>query len=351
MRKYLRTFVPLVAITSPQPVISRLCPVFSVQGVEVMMSTPELAAYPLTDLGKKVMSASEQRHEIFAAIDFLLNGFCNRPERWFSMRKLLLLIMFIISSALPLPAAATDTPANRLDRVKQANVVRICIWPDYYSITYRNPKTLELSGIDIDMAKELGRDLDVAVAFVDSSFATLIDDVSQDRCDVAMFAIGITPARAEKLRFTRSHLASDIYGITTKTNRRIKEWGDIDSAGSMVAVAKGTLHVPVMKEKLKKAQLLVLDTPFAREQEVQSGRADVFMTDFPYSQRFLANADWARLVSPPETYHVTPYAYAMKLDDDVWHARMEQFVSDVKRDGRLRAAAERHKLGPIVVAP
>lgn len=75
------------------------------------------------------------------------------------------------------------------------------------------------------------------------------------------------------------------------------------------------------------------------------------MTDFPYSQRFLANADWARLVTPPETYHVTPYAYAMKLDDDVWHARMEQFVRDVKRDGRLRGAAERHKLGPIVVAP
>jgi cyclohexadienyl dehydratase len=59
--------------------------------------------------------------------------------------------------------------------------------------------------------------------------------------------------------------------------------------------------------------LLVLDTPFAREQEVQAGRADVFMTDYPYSQRFLANADWARLVSsPPGVYHVTPYAYASR---------------------------------------
>ncbi len=267
------------------------------------------------------------------------------------MRKRLLLIIFAICSAVSLPVAASGAPENRLDRVKEANLVRICIWPDYYSITYRNPKTRELSGIDIDMAKELGKDLGVAVEFVDSSFATLIDDVNQDRCDVAMFAIGITPARAEKLRFTQSHLVSDIYGITTKTNRRIKEWADIDSAGSIVAVAKGTLHEPVMKEKLKAAQLLVLDTPFAREQEVQSGRADVFMTDFPYSQRFLANADWARLVSPPEIYHVTPYAYAMKLGDDVWYARMEQFVSDVKKDGRLRVAAERHKLEPIVVAP
>ena len=41
------------------------------------------------------------------------------------------------------------------------------------------------------------------------------------------------------------------------------------------------------------------------------------MTDYPYSQRFLANADWARLVAPDSTYLITPYAYAMAPDDDV----------------------------------
>lgn len=262
--------------------------------------------------------------------------------------------MFFLSAALvgvgvaSLPCIAQDVFAHRLSRVTASKVVRVCIWPDYYSITYRNPKTQQLSGIDIDLAHELGKDLGVAVQFVDSSFAKLIDDVTQDHCDVAMFAIGITPQRAEKLRFTQAHLASDIYAITTKTNRRIKEWDDIDKAGSVVAVAKGTLHEPVMKERLKAAELLVLDTPFAREQEVQSGRADVFMTDYPYSQRFLANTDWGRMVSPPGRFHITPYAYAVKPGDDAWYTRMEQFVGDIKRDGRLLAAAKRHKLEAIV---
>jgi ABC-type amino acid transport substrate-binding protein len=265
------------------------------------------------------------------------------------MRKSFMIAMLVIAGTLPLPSAAKDQTVNRLERVQASKSLRVCIWPDYYSITYRNPKTQQLSGIDIDMATELGKDLGVEVEFVDSSFAKLVDDVTSDRCDIAMFAIGITPLRAKSLRFTRPHLASDIYAITTKTNRRIKGWDDIDKAGSVVAVAKGTLHEPVMKEKLKAAQLLVLDTPFAREQEVQSGRADVFMTDYPYSQRFLANADWARLVSPSSTYHITPYAYAMLPGDDAWHARIERFVSEVKRDGRLMASAKRHKLDPIVV--
>ncbi len=259
-------------------------------------------------------------------------------------------LLFLLSLWLLGPSSApAQTPGKgKLAQIQSSQTLRVCIWPDYYSITYRNPKTQLLSGIDIDLAHELGKDLGVAVKFIDSSFAKLIDDVTQDHCDVAMFAIGITPARQEKLRFTRPHLASDIYAVTTRSNRRIKDWGDIDRAGSVVAVAKGTLHEPVMKDKLKTAQLLVLDTPFAREQEVQSGRADVFMTDYPYSQRFLANADWARLVSPPSAYHITPYAYAIRPGDDGWHARLEEFVSTIKRDGRLLAAAKRHQLEPII---
>ncbi|AGX88511.1 ABC transporter substrate-binding protein [Candidatus Symbiobacter mobilis] len=243
---------------------------------------------------------------------------------------------------------AQASPASRLDQIQNTRSLRVCIWPDYYGITYRNPRTQQLAGIDIDMARELARDLGVAVTFVDSSFAKLIDDLHADRCDVAMFAIGITPQRQAKLRFTRPHLASDIYAITTRINRRIQRWADIDQPGSIVAVAKGTLHEPIMKEKLRNAKLLVLDTPFAREHEVQAGRADVFMTDYPYSQRFLANADWARLVTPDSPYHITPYAYAVAPGDDVWLARVDQFVADAKKDGRLRAAAIRHRLEPIL---
>lgn len=260
-----------------------------------------------------------------------------------------LLALLVVTTAQAQPPAPDN---SRLDRVLQARTLRVCIWPDYYGITYRNPKTQQLSGIDIDLAQELAKDLgpQVKVQFVDSSFAKLIDDVTQDHCDIAMFAVGITAARAAKLRFTQPHLKSDILAITTQSNRRIKDWSDIDKPGVVVAVAKGTYHEPVMREKLKFATLIAPATPFAREQEVESGRADVFMTDYPYSQRMLATTDWARLVTPPSTYHMTSYAYAMQQGDERWFERMERFMRDIKRDGRLMTAAKRHKLDPIVTS-
>lgn len=247
-----------------------------------------------------------------------------------------------------LPHATWAQGSDRLKRIASTQQLRVCIWPDYYGISYRNPKSLQLSGIDIDNAKELAKALGASVEFVDSSFAKLIDDVTGDRCDIAMFAIGITPQRQEKLRFTQPHLVSDVYAITTKANRRIQSWADIDKAGSVVVVAKGTLHEPLMKAKLQAAELRVVDTPAAREQEVQSGRADVFMTDFPFSRRMLDQNDWARLVAPPSTYHLTPYAWAMKPGDDAFFERVNQVLTDMKADGRLLTHAKRHGLEPIV---
>ena len=262
------------------------------------------------------------------------------------MRLIFPILGSIAFALAALPAAAQD---SRLERIVAAGRLRVCVWPDYYGISWRNPKTQQLSGIDIDMARELARDLKVKLEFVDSSFAQLIDDVTLERCDIAMFAVGITPQRAERLRFTRPHLQSGIYAITTKSNRRVRIWEDIDRPGIVVAVAKGTLHEPVMRDKLQHAALLVTATTQGREQEVESGRADVFMTDYPFSRRMLETTDWARLVAPPATWHVTPYAYAVKPGDDRWYARIERFMSDVKRDGRLAAATRRHKLELIAV--
>jgi len=270
-------------------------------------------------------------------------------DLWFASRLLAVMALALAGIA-PSHAQAPPSLGSRLDRVIEAKVLRVCIWPDYYGITYRNPRTQLLSGIDVDLAQELARDLggQVKVQFIDSSFAKLIDDVVLDRCDIAMFAVGITAARAEKLRFTQPHLKSDIFAITTQSNRRIKEWADIDKPGVVVAVAKGTYHEPIIRERLKNATLVAPATPFAREQEVESGRADVFMTDYPYSQRMLANTDWARLITPPSTFHMTSYGYAMKPGDDRWFNRVERFMGDIKRDGRLLAAAQRQKLEFIV---
>jgi cyclohexadienyl dehydratase len=250
-------------------------------------------------------------------------------------------------------AALLGTTASHagavLDRVKAIGTVRVCIWPDYYGITLRDPRTDQLRGIDIELSAEFAKMLGVKLQYVESSFAKLIDDLSSGRCDVSMHAVAITPQRQQALRFSQPYLQSDIYGVTTRGNRTIRAWEDIDQPGMRVAVQAGTFMEPVMAAALKQATMVVVRPPQTREQELEAGRVDVFMTDYPYSRRLLDNADWAMLISPPKPFHVLPYAYAVKQGDEAWLATVDDFVARIKRDGRLEAAARRHGLAAIAV--
>lgn len=258
------------------------------------------------------------------------------------MNKFLTTILLTI-----LLSIASHADGDKLNNIINENKLKVCIWPGYYGISYLDPRTQELVGIDSDLAKELAKDLKVDLEYVESSFATLIKDISEDKCDIAMFAIGNTPSRREKIKFTTPHLSSDIYAITTKLNTKIQKWDDIDKTGVVVAVTKGTYHEPIMKEKLKNAELLIVNGFKAREQEVLSGRADVFMTDYPYGKRMLAKTDWAKLIIPQKEYHKTPYAWAMAYGNDNFYNRVEKFISDIKKDGRLLNLSKKNGLEAI----
>ncbi|WP_374437065.1 substrate-binding periplasmic protein [Inhella sp.] len=248
-------------------------------------------------------------------------------------------------------ALAASAGADTLDAVRSRGSVRVCVWPEYYGISLRNPRTQGWEGLDIELSRELGRDLGVAVEYVESSFPTLVNDVLGRRCDVAMFAVAMLPARQEKLRFSRPYLQSDIHAITLRGSRVVSRWEDIDQPGVLVGVQAGTFMEPVMAARLKRARLVRVQAPNTRERELEGGRIDVFMTDYPYSRRLLDNVDWAELISPPQPFQVMPYGYAVHPSEAAWWAEVDAFVVRIQRDGRLRAAALRHRLLAIAQLP
>jgi ABC-type amino acid transport substrate-binding protein len=270
-----------------------------------------------------------------------------RPLR--PLRRFTALLALAAATLAPLLGAAPAAAGTVLDRVRASGTVRVCIWPDYYGISLRSPRTQQLVGLDVDLSAEFAGDLKLRLEHVDSSFPSLVADLEGDRCDVAMFAVGLLPQRMERLRFSRPYMQSDIYAVTTKGNRVVRRWEDIDKPGVAVGVQAGTFMEPVMTAALKQARIVRVSPPATRERELEAGRVDVFMTDYPYSRRLLDNADWAMLISPPQPFNVLPYGYAVKPGDAEWLAQVDEFVARIQRDGRLEAAARRHGLSDIVL--
>ncbi|MBP2304307.1 substrate-binding periplasmic protein [Azospirillum melinis] len=254
-------------------------------------------------------------------------------------------ILSVLSVGIVAPTMAAD---GRLQKIAEQKQLRVCSWPDYYAISFRNPRTGALEGLDAELAQEFVKDLGVRLTVVESSFPRFIEDLLADRCDIGMFAIGATPARAQHVTFSQPYLRSGIYAVTTQTNSGIQRWEDLDRTGNVVVVQKDTYMDGYARSAMKAARIVAVTRPQEREEEVQSGRADAFLTDYPYGQRMLAFHPWARLIVPDVPVQPTPYAYAVAPGDAAWLDRVNAFVAAIKADGRLESIAARYKLTPIV---
>jgi cyclohexadienyl dehydratase len=263
-------------------------------------------------------------------------------------KRLSLAAAALLSSVLLLPAESqAQTVQSHLIEVTKSKKLRVCQYPQYYSISFRNPKTGQIEGIDADLAKELAKELDAQLEIVESSFGTFIADLQSNKCDIGMFGVGASLKRAQAVEFSKPYLITNVYGVTRKGGP-IKSWADVDRKGVKAAVTLGSYIEPFMESYLKNAELISVAPPATREAELVAGRVDIIMTDYPTAIKVTDEFDWAQTILPDEKLAVTPYAYVVAQGDQIWLNYINLFIDTIKLDGRLKTYAEKNKLGPIV---
>ena len=86
-----------------------------------------------------------------AALYVLMAGFAIPAER-----ALIACALLLITATL---ASITYANADAVDDIQRSKVIKVCIWPDYFGISYRNPRTGALQGIDIELSQAFASDL------------------------------------------------------------------------------------------------------------------------------------------------------------------------------------------------
>ena len=210
--------------------------------------------------------------------------------------------------------AEAQQTQSRLYEVTKSKKLRVCQFPLYYSISFRNPKTGEIEGIDADLAKELAKELDAKLEIVETSFGTFIADLQAGKCEIGMFGVGATLKRAQAVEFSKPYLITNIYVVTRKDSK-IKKWEDLDQKGVKTAASLGSYIDVYMKDYLKNAEVISIAPPNTREAELVAGRVDAILTDFPTAIKVTDEFDWATYILPAEKLAVTPYSYVVPPGD------------------------------------
>ena len=141
---------------------------------------------------------------------------------------------------------------------------------------YEYYKDGEIVGVDIDIAKEIAKELDKKLVIKDVSFDFLINEVKSGKADFAAAGISITEERKEEVDFTDEYTTSNQVVVVRKDSN-IQSFDELKD--KKIAVQLGTVADLYVTENYKDATLVTHKKYLSAAEDVKGGKVDCIIMD------------------------------------------------------------------------
>lgn len=229
------------------------------------------------------------------------------------------LILAIGTALLLLHGEAHSQQKSHLYRILESGVLRVGTTGDSNPMSFRNPTTNEYQGFDIDMARELAKDMGVKVEFVPTDWKSIVQGIVADKYDVTS-SVSYTPQRAKVAGYTLSYFGTASVPMTLKANlgRYKAGWADVDKPDVTVAVTLGTVFEMEAHQYLTHAKIKTDEAPAREYQEVLANRADAFITSNLEASTLIKTYPQLAVIPVDKPRARKPQAMLAAQDDQIW---------------------------------
>jgi len=193
----------------------------------------------------------------------------------------------------------------------------------------------ELAGLEVDLAREVGRVLHRPVRVVDLSWDDLIDGLSNGRVDVVMAGVTITPERRLRFAFTEPYLRTRIVALVRRTDRKRLTSADAICKGAIgIGVMGGTTGELYVRDRCPSAVVRAYPSVTAAVQELQTRRVDAVVHDGPVLAWLLAQNS-AELDLVPTRIADEQLAWMVRRDNPELLRDLNGALATLRSDGTL----------------
>jgi len=168
-----------------------------------------------------------------------------------------------------------------IDDIKDAGVIRIGTTGDYGPFSYVNKQNDGVFyGLDIDLANDLAKSMNVRVEFVKTTWSTLMDDLLTGKFDVGMSGISINAAREEMAMFSIPLMPDGKAAIARDEQAdQFKTISAINQPHVRVIFNPGGTNEQFARQNFPNATLILNEDNITIFQKIVDGDADVMVTD------------------------------------------------------------------------
>ena len=244
-------------------------------------------------------------------------------------------------------AAANVAPSDVIKDLAPTGKLRAAINFGNPVLAQKDPATGEPRGVSVDLARELGRRLDVPVELVPFDAAgKVFDALKMNAWDVAFLAI--EPARATEIAFSAPYVVIEgTYLVPVGSPLRAID--DVDREGVRIAVGNKSAYDLYLTRTLKRAQLVRAPTsPAALELFVKDKLEAAAGVKQPLVQFAKTNPN-VRVMDG--RFMAIEQAMGTPRGREAGARYLRQFVEEMKASGSVARALERSGQGDAMVAP
>ncbi len=212
----------------------------------------------------------------------------------------------------------------------------------------KDPVTGEMRGVVIDLARELGQQLDMTVTLVGlESPQRVIDAVRNGEADIGFVAYN--PERAGPVEFSQPYLRVQQTFMVSEDSL-LRSISDLDRPGRKLGATQGDSIALYLRRNLQQAQLVELTNSSLAEvlRLLRAGEVDAFGANRQRLTGFLQEADGVRLL-PDDLYGVEQTIIVSAGRNGALDA-LNRFIDDVRRSGFLTTSIQRSGVVGITVA-
>lgn len=134
----------------------------------------------------------------------------------------------------------------------------------------------EIVGVDIDIAREIAKELDKKLVVKDISFDFLINEIKSGKADFAAAGISITDERKKQVDFTNEYSISNQVVIVNKDSS-ISDFSELSN--KKIAVQLGTVADLYVGKNYPDAKLIQHKKYLSAAEDVKTGKADCLIMD------------------------------------------------------------------------
>ena len=232
---------------------------------------------------------------------------------------------------------------SRLQKILNSGELRVGTTGDWDPMSMKDPATNKYKGFDIDVMKELAKDMGVKVKFVPTDWKTIVSGITADRYDVST-SVTKTPKRAEVAGFTETYYKYGTVPLVLKKNlSKFSTWDSLNNKDVTIATTLGTSQEEKAKEFFPKSKLNSVEAPARDFQEVLAGRADGNITSSTEANKLVIKYPQLAIVPDGEK---NPAFLAMMVPkgDKVWNDYVSNWIKKKQSSGFFKRLLAKYNL-------